>query len=83
MLAVSGIQYNYYPGSTDGQFPERYLEHYVGYSDVTKIIEHPAGGEGDKWFYDVHFDNGYVTRVFNPHLVFFAPVKQPAPSVIP
>jgi hypothetical protein len=79
-MTVTGIQYNYYPGSLNGEYPERYVEEMVGYRGVAKIDEHPAGGEGDKWFYDVHYDNGYMTRIFNPHIVFFAPEKLPAPD---
>ena len=33
---------------------------------VIGIIEHRAGGEGDKWFYDITYDDGRVVRVFNP-----------------
>ena len=30
-----------------------------------RIVEHPAGGEGDKWFYDIYRD-GEIIRVFDP-----------------
>lgn len=36
---------------------------------VEKITEHSAGGEGDKWFYDIHYSDGDVRRVFNPIVV--------------
>ncbi len=36
-----------------------------------KIEEHRAAGDGDKWFYDVHFENGKIVRVFNPNTVEF------------
>jgi len=39
----------------------------------TKIEEHVAGGEGDKWFYDIHYDETKIFRVFNPlHVHFIA-----------
>lgn len=37
--------------------------------NVEKITEHPAGGEGDKWFYDISYLDGGVRRIFNPVIV--------------
>lgn len=65
------IRWNYYPGSSDGQYPERYEERCVGYGGVVSIHEHAAGGEGDKWFYDIVYEHGRVERIFNPHQIFF------------
>lgn len=39
---------------------------------VESINEHPAKGEGDKWYYDIMFSDGIVMRIFNPCAVFFA-----------
>lgn len=36
----------------------------IGKNDVVKINEHPAQGEGDKWFYDIHYSCGNIKRVF-------------------
>ena len=44
----------------------------VGKEGVLSIIEHPAIGEGDRWFYDVHFESGAMERIFNPNHVFYA-----------
>jgi hypothetical protein len=42
------------------------------YSRMVKEIEqHAAQGEGDKWFYDIIFDNDEKLRVFNPVEVEF------------
>lgn len=37
----------------------------LGNGGVKEITEHPAAGEGDKWFYDIEYDSGEVFRVFN------------------
>jgi hypothetical protein len=44
---------------------------YKGKQGVTKIEEHSAQGEGDKWYYDIYVDDGKVIRVFNPVQVVF------------
>jgi len=36
-----------------------------------KITEHPAQGEGDRWFYDVYYDSGKLLRIFNPSIVLY------------
>lgn len=69
---IQFITYNYYFGPENG---EEYKEAIVGVAGVVNIVEHQAGGEGDKWFYDVHYDNGQVLRVFHPHEVVFTPKK--------
>ncbi len=40
---------------------------------VTRIEEHSARGEGDKWYYDIHFDDGKMVRDFCPLAVTFGP----------
>lgn len=42
-----------------------------GHGDVEKIEEHPAAGEGDRWYYDVFFKGGKMVRHFNPKNVLF------------
>ncbi len=39
---------------------------------VKEIIEHPAAGEGDKWFYDIFYFDGTIKRVFNPIVVDYS-----------
>jgi len=45
-------------------------KHWVDGENCNLIEEHPARGEGDKWFYDVYTENddGFrrVIRVFDP-----------------
>lgn len=38
----------------------------VGSLGVVAIKEHAARGEGDRWFYDVHYEDGKVIRIFQP-----------------
>jgi hypothetical protein len=78
-LTPETIRYEYYSGSSQDD-PERYLEYCVGYAGVTEIREHAAQGDGDRWYWDVHFDNNQVQRIFNPHMVFYAKTFE---SVVP
>jgi len=72
MEMIKGINYNWYSSAENG---EEFTTRTVGrvYNDVecTKITEHPAYGEGDKWYYDIHYSDGSFNRVFNPNEVFF------------
>jgi len=43
----------------------------AGVGECTKIEEHPARGEGDKFYYDVHFVGGHIQRIFNMNYVWF------------
>jgi hypothetical protein len=74
------IRFNYYPGSTDGQFPERYEEHIVGQKGVLEIREHAAAGDGDRWYWDVHYECNSVERIFYPHQVFYQKTSSKEPS---
>ena len=47
--------------------------YFVGSDGVTEIREHQAQGEGDRWFYDVHYERGLVRRIFAPAQVLFSP----------
>lgn len=70
---VNRIIYNYNPATSNSYevFGENYKEVSVGVGNVKAIHEHYAAGEGDKWFYDVEFEDGNIMRIFNPHQVFF------------
>lgn len=37
----------------------------VGQGGAKEIREHEAQGEGDKWFYDVIYEDGNEIRLFN------------------
>jgi hypothetical protein len=71
------IHFNYYPGGMQEDFPERWEERIVGQKGVTEIKEHAAVGDGDKWFWDVHYENNQVERIFYPHQVFYTKTIQP------
>lgn len=45
--------------------------YHKGISGVIAIIEKPAYGDGDKWFYDVQFENGMTERIFYPLSISF------------
>lgn len=45
--------------------------YYVGERGVVGIIEKPAYGDGDKWFYDVQFEDGTTERIFYPITIKF------------
>lgn len=47
--------------------------YFVGSDGITEIKEHHAQGEGDRWFYDVHYQSGLVRRIFQPVQVLFSP----------
>ena len=64
---IKKIQYNFAPiEGYSSEFAE------VGKDGVTYIEEHRAAGEGDKWYYDIHFDNADTIRIFNPNKVYFS-----------
>jgi hypothetical protein len=46
-------------------------QYQVGRNQVLSIVEHCAKGEGDKWYYDVNFDDGKTLRIFNPDSIIY------------
>lgn len=52
--------------------------HFPGSPEVTFIHEHKCGVEGDKWYYDIHYTDGSVRRIFNPDEVTFYSFKEEA-----
>lgn len=66
---------NWYSFTADGG-GEDYDTYEVGKNGVERITEHRAQGEGDKWFYDVDFENGGTKRIFNPNSVSFEREKK-------
>lgn len=72
-MVVQEIHFNWYPATERGETYARYNTFEVGEDNVTEIKEHPAIGEGDKWFYDVIFEDGTIKRIFNPNTVFYKP----------
>ena len=54
----------------------------VGKHGVTRIIEHSAKGEGDKWYYDLHYKDKSMLRVFDFSEVKFD-LEIPDPNPLP
>jgi len=53
----------------------------VGKRDIVLIEQHSAQGEGDRWYYDVHFKNGTIIRCFDfKQVVFGKSEKENIPS---
>jgi len=72
-LIISELHYDYSPPmctSTQG-IGEQWKELKVGKAGVLEIQEHMPQGEGDRFYYDVLFDDGSMFRTFNPNKVFF------------
>lgn len=71
---ITELYSNYTPALSDGKeiFRESMDMYVVGMNGVIQIEEHIAGGEGDKFFYDVIYTGGRsVIRIFNPHQIKF------------
>ena len=47
----------------------------IGINGCVRIEEHPAQGDGDRWFYDVIYDDGHVLRLFTVDCVWFDRVE--------
>jgi len=74
---ITKLTYNWHQvGDESDGFGEDYYVAEVGkecYTNkvvVKEINEHNAAGEGDKWYYDVVYENETEMRVFNPNTVF-------------
>lgn len=68
-MKIIRIDFNWF--CTNDQDGEDWHRYEVGKKEIVKIEEHRSQGEGDKWFYDVHFSNGKMERIFNPNRVYF------------
>lgn len=64
-MEIKNIVYNWFAGSEGDEYNLRT----VGKDGVIKIEEHAPQGEGDKWFYDIHYANGNIFRAFNPNSI--------------
>lgn len=63
------LYHNYKPPITDGQtvYGEEADYYKVGVNGVILIDEHLPMGNGDRLWYDVHYEDGHVLRLFNPN----------------
>lgn len=75
---IVSINYNWYSTNENGEeFTNRTVGHQYGESTCTEIKEHSAYGEGDKWYYDIHYSDGTFQRIFNPNQVVFKTTPTP------
>ena len=73
MTMIKAINYNWFTSAENGEeFTNRTVGIMYGNLKCDKIEQHPAAGEGDKWYYDIHYSDGTKSRVFNPNEVFFS-----------
>lgn len=77
-MKITRVEYDWFYSSIG----EEYQSYAVGKRNVVEIKEHKALGEGDKWFYDVIFEDGSMERIFNPNRVFYEPVQRKTLSKI-
>lgn len=64
---VTKITHNWFY-TEDGESEYTYE---VGEKNVKYIVEHPAQGEGDRYFFEVWFEDETMIAIFNPNLVWF------------
>lgn len=68
-MKITRITYNWRVVSDGCQTIDCADWYNVGENGVTEIEEHPAMGNGDRWFYRVYFENGNEELIFNPNTV--------------
>ena len=70
-MKITKIYYNWRPEGDNKDYGENYDFEMIGSNNCINIEEHPSQGEGDKWYYDVQFENGNMIRIFNPNQIFY------------
>lgn len=67
------VRFEYQPSMSDGKeiFGEEWKSFDVGKKGVVSIHEHHAAGDGDKWFFDVVFEDKTMIRIFHPHAAYY------------
>lgn len=68
---VDEVRFNYYPGSSDGQYCERYERRILQIDSVVSIKE--TVSESGEIIYDVVYENGQIERIFHPHWSHLTP----------
>jgi len=74
-MSIIKLFYNWFATPEFGEDYARAIvgEKFFGESIVVKITEKNFQDYGDKFFYDIHLENGNVIRVFNPNTVYMSP----------
>ena len=72
-MKIVGITYNWCVCERVREFETRMVGLSYGELkiEVLKIVEHKAQGEGDRWYYDIHYSDGSIHKIFNPNEVFY------------
>lgn len=69
---ITKIVFNWFASSENGEeYTVRQLFEVYDGNQVLEISEHAACGEGDKYFYDVHYYDKKIERIFNPNTVLY------------
>lgn len=81
-MTITRVIFNWYATPENGEeFTQIEVNNYN--DDLSKdvvciqIDEKLPAGEGDRLWYDCHFSDGTMTRIFNPNMVFYE-TEQPA-----
>lgn len=69
-MKIQTLIFNWYATPENG---EEFSQYEVGRNGVVRIDEYRAQGEGDKWCWDVHLDDGRIISIFNPNQVIRIP----------
>ncbi len=67
---ITQLDYNWRQYQDGTEAGEQYDRLTVGQRGVIKITEWKSVGDGDKWRYDVDFEDGTRRRIFNPNEVW-------------
>lgn len=67
---ITQIDYNFRLASDGYHTIDVVDSYFLGSQNVVEIIEHPAMGEGDKWFWTVIFENGDEHILFNVNKIY-------------
>lgn len=70
-MEIKRITYNWFQVNGGEDYYEREIGKTYGDIVCTKIDEHRAQGEGDKWYYDIHYSDESIVKIFNPNTVYY------------
>ena len=72
-MKITEIGFNWF--YSNNGYGEEYQTRKVGKDGVKSISEHRAQCDGDKWYYDVEYDDGKVQTIFNINRVYREPLS--------
>lgn len=71
MIKITQIWFNWHQFIWDGEAGEKYQAHKVGENGVIKITENIPGDVYAMVYFEVHFEDGRIERIYNANRVFF------------